>query len=347
MTHRNNTYYNLTKYLEITNKAIPIAIFITSIVGGFQLISFSKFHAIHAIDFLTSGVTLAFGAAYLVYYALFFILFNLMILGYASQNKFLYSSIIDKSRFENIQIHHLLSRLIFSTILSIWPLALLSKNHSIEIFFSILFLTSLILLIYHNFCTTDTSGEPLCSLSRFKTIVPALLPVLSAVVITLSIESASEFIKYICGELSDVLFVLAIITFSTIINFLSFTKPSKNKEFDYPFAMYITPFIFSMIFIFPNTASKYTPNTIIHALGIGLQKRCYISSSIEDSHIPGELKRTYGPITELNVTINIGDIYYLSRFGDPEMISVFRFTSHDYKQIACQKKRENMDTHYL
>lgn len=346
-TYKNRKYNKLKKHLENTSKTIPIAFLITSLSGGFQLLSFSRYHKINAIDFINSGVIFSFGAFYLFYYTIFLGLCLSMSFFHASQNDFLYSTLINKSKFNTIKNHHLLSQSIFSVILSLWPLAIMVSYSFSWSLLSILLLVFLALFCYHNFGTTDVAGTKLFNFIRFKAILPTSTSIFGCMALLIILLGTTESIKHIFKEISDIALTLALILISFLICFFSFTPPSATARVSFPFAIYILPAVFLMVFILPNPASQYTPNNIIKSLGIGLQKRCYLINDTDKKLIPENLKRTYGPIIELNVTVNIGDIYYLSRFDDADMVSVFRFTAHNYNQIACPISQTNLDTHYL
>lgn len=70
-------------------------------------------------------------------------------------------------------------------------------------------------------------------------------------------------------------------------------------------------------------------------MGIGLEKRCYLSQDVDKTTIIESLKNKQGKVTELSIVANIENIYYLSKPGDTKMIASIRLISDALTQIGC------------
>lgn len=338
----------IKRIVDLSGKSVAPVIAIASLIGAMQLFFFAKAHSVKYIDLITSGIALSFGGVYSVYVCTIMGLYLIMSLVNASQNDFLQNTLIKKSRVQFIKSHTAIAQLIFSLIISIWPLALLTDAVAYEYALLVAtIITFIVLFIYHNKFTTDNRINSTWCMSRFSSLPFAALPLISILVISISIVSVSKFLTEEFPDTPDWMAVVIIIFILTFINFFSFTPEPSEKQSRIPFSALFIPVIFLMLFMLPNALSSYTPNNIIKAMGVGLNSQCYLKKEIKETGIPEELQRDYGNIVKLNITANVGDIYYLAAPNDKEMIARFRFVSKNLKQIACPQHYNNMDIHSI
>ena len=323
----------LDAILSIITKLATITPLFLICYGAIYLLSFARQHNIMFVDLVKTNIFLSFGAFFLTYS-----LFLTMIVSITVVSNHMISPIVTKSLLMNSKIKIFTKRrwlpvVILSFLLASWPYVLLITTswNAILIYFSIL---SLIFYGYHHFLTVDLHFKKFFTTKRLTGLLLAFSPAISLFSVLVMYDLFSTYIKK--NNITEWKAVASVSVVIFIMNFISFHFPLiEKKKGPLPSSIVITLMMCFSFLLLPSPVSSYSTETLIRSLGIGLEKRCYITKEVDTLPIFKNLKTERNDITELFIVANIDNIYYISYPRDINMISQMRFVAEKLTNVSC------------
>lgn len=247
-TLKNKKSNFIRRLIDLAGKSIVSIMTFATLMGAIQLFFFAKAHNVKYIDLINSGIALTFGAFYSVYVIFLMVLYLAVAYTNSSQNEFLQNTLIKKSKIHIFKKRPLIPQLLFSIMLSIWPLAfwtdVIAYEYSILV---IIFIIFILFSIYYCKLTSnkeEDEGKHPWYVYSLKVLPSASLPFISLGVIGISVICAQKLLLDEYLDTQGWVAILILITTLTFINFFSFTPhPSKDKK-DTPLAVIVIPVVF-------------------------------------------------------------------------------------------------------
>ncbi|WP_416260930.1 hypothetical protein [Gibbsiella quercinecans] len=319
--------------LNLATKLISVIPFILIFYGALQLFIFSKTHNVVFIDLIKANIFLSFGAIYFIFSTFITIVITVNAVFNHALSDFVREAMIKKSKISLFRKRPSIPVLILSLTLAIWPFTFLFTAYKI-IFLSNLIITALALFCYHNFFTTDVESRGIWSWRRVNAIILVGLPAVSLLTVAIVSDIFMEFIRR--NHIPDSIEMLSIFGILFFINFLSFYHPvTGNKKSKIPESILFLIAVCCYLLVLPTPMTKYTTDILARSIGIGLQKRCYLTQEVDKLPIPDELKKQRNQLIELSVVANIDSIYYLAKPNDENMIAKIRFVADKLTSVTC------------